>query len=164
MNSVIEYFEILAWLLTFLVAPFALGLGLCRMLRVKEYGVPLSCVLFTVFIAFLPFARAIVQTERHTYRTATNEYVSADKVTRKIDPETGVVTAVISDTGAPVRVEPLAKKDVVREDGEWVLRWDNAVRVVNRTTVDFSRWQNAISYGIDLAGGTNLVYEVDEER
>src|SRR5207237_2983617 len=34
----------------------------------------------------------------------------------------------------------------------------------NKTTIDVSRWKDALSYGIDLAGGTNLVYELDESQ
>ncbi|MGQ0635275.1 MAG: protein translocase subunit SecD [Planctomycetaceae bacterium] len=164
MSSVAEYFEILCWLLVFLVAPFALGIGICRALRVRDYAVPLACVLFTVFIAFLPFARRIVQTERVAYRTETNEYVSADRVVDGTDPETQQPARVIAATQERVRAEPLARKDIVKEDGRWVLAKDPTIQVVNRTTVDFSRWNDAISYGIDLAGGTNLVYEVDEQR
>lgn len=164
MSSVSEYFEILCWLLVFLVAPFAVGLGICRALRVNEFGMRLSCVLFTVFAAFLPFARAIVQTERVAYRTANNEYVSADKVSQGTDPETKSPVPALTSTGEPVRAENLSRKDVDRVEGQWVLKRDPAIAVVNRTTVDFSRWQDAISYGIDLAGGTNLVYEVDEEK
>ena len=59
----------------------------------------------------------------------------------------------------------LTGKEIKREDDKWVLAQDpdiEVVRVARRSTL--SRWKDALSYGIDLAGGTNLVYELDESQ
>ena len=51
MSAISEYLVVVGWLLTFLVAPFALGVGICRALRVKEFSARLSWVLFSAFLA-----------------------------------------------------------------------------------------------------------------
>ncbi|HEY2249912.1 MAG TPA: protein translocase subunit SecD, partial [Planctomycetaceae bacterium] len=58
----------------------------------------------------------------------------------------------------------LAGKEIKRERDKWVLAQDADIEIFRRTTVDFRRWKDALSYGIDLAGGTNLVYELDEKQ
>lgn len=192
MTGFYETLTFFVWFLAFAVLPFILGVGLCQLLRVKEYGVRLGFVLFTIFLALLPFATKIVQDERYAYKSADNAWVSATEVEASTDPETKKPIEVGRDGKVVHRV--LLRSDDVKRDGDhWLLVQakepsdededeglskkkkkakqeaeekpaEKPIVVVNKTTFDISRWQQALSYGIDLAGGTNLIYELDESQ
>src|SRR5579863_10143839 len=165
MSSFVDFLTGLSWLIVFVVLPIMLGFGICRALKVKEFGGRAAFVLFTIFaIGLLPFARKIVQDQAFGYRTDAKEWVSAAKVKDAVDPETKKPIKVESDTDKPVRAIELAGKDIKREGDKWVLARDPDIEITRVTTVDFSRWKDALSLGIDLAGGTNLVYELDESQ
>jgi SecD/SecF fusion protein len=164
MSAISESLVVVGWLLTFLVAPFALGIGICRALRVKEFSSRLSWVLFSAFLAFAPFASRIVQTEKLAYQAADGQYVSLANTKVEVDADTRQPIRVQAESGEKLRPVELAGKDLEHVDGKWVLASDHTIEVLNETTFDLSRWKDAISYGIDLAGGTNLVYEVDQEK
>jgi SecD/SecF fusion protein len=164
MSAFLDYLTVIAWLLVFLVAPFAVGIGICRALRVKEFSTRLSWVLFSVLMAMAPFASKIVQTERLGFQTPEGEYVSESQTREETDAETGRRGWVKADTGEKLTSIELAGNDIERVEGRWVLAKDHTVEVRNRTTFDLSRWKDALSFGIDLAGGTNLVYEVDQAK
>ncbi|MFN0050903.1 MAG: protein translocase subunit SecD [Planctomycetales bacterium] len=164
MTSLYGFLTGFCWLLVFFVAPVALGIGICRYLKVREYSAALSWVLLSVFLALLPFALAIVQTERRAYQDAEGEYVPYSKTKAGVDPETDLAVRKHADTDETLTQVELAPDDIERVDGRWVLSRDHDVDVLNETTFDLSRWNNAISYGIDLIGGTNLVYEIDEAK
>lgn len=161
MSSYIDILIDLGLFFTFGVAPFLLGIGICRALRVKEYSTKTAWVLFSIFLAFAPFASKIVQEERYAYRTKTREWISAADVTDKIDPESNRPVKV-DKAGEPVQAISLDRELIRQEGDKWVLVQDEKIEVVRKMTIDFRRWQEAISYGIDLAGGTNLVYELEE--
>ncbi|MGE5194872.1 MAG: protein translocase subunit SecD, partial [Deltaproteobacteria bacterium] len=148
----------------FLALPFALGVGLCRALRVREFSMRTAWVLFFIFFALIPFARKIVQEERYGWRTDDKEWVTAGEVKDATDPNTHEPIKVDSRDRLVRRVELSPAEAKQTDDGKWVLAQAEKVEVVKMTTVDFSRWQNALSYGIDLAGGTNLIYELDEAQ
>lgn len=152
------------WMLAIFVPPFLIGFGICRLLRVKEYSMRLSLVLLSTFFALAPFASNIIQVERIGYRNPEGDWVSAPLVKASTDPETQKPVYRHSEGGARLVAEPLTPTDMEKVDGHWVLKSDHAVEVVNETTFKLSRWKDALSFGIDLAGGTNLVYEVDEEK
>lgn len=164
MSAISESLVVVGWLLTFLVAPFVLGIGICRALRVKEFSSRLSWVLFSAFLALAPFASRIVQTERLAYQSADGQYVSLANTKVEVDADTQRPIRAQAESGEKLRPVELAGKDVEHVDGKWVLASDHTIEVLNETTFDLSRWKDAISYGIDLAGGTNLVYEVDQEK
>jgi SecD/SecF fusion protein len=164
MSSFVDFLTGLSWLIIFVVFPILLGIAVCRALRVKEYAARSAFVLFTIFVALLPFARAIVQNEAHAYRTDANEWVSASKVKEITDPATQKPVPVEADSEKMLRDISLTGKDIKREGDKWVLAQNPDIEVVRRTTFDLSRWKDALSYGIDLAGGTNLVYELDESQ
>src|SRR5260221_12910740 len=107
MNSFADFFHIFCWLLVFLVAPFALGIGICRALRVKEFSTRASWVLFSIIIAIAPFAAKIVQVERYAYRTDASEWVSLADVEDATDPETKQPIKVDRPRGQLVRPSPL---------------------------------------------------------
>lgn len=192
MSTLLEFVRLLPWILAFGVAPFALGIGICRSLRTKEFSARLGWVLFSVFLALLPFVVKIVQTERVGYR-ANGEWVTLSETKEEIDPENGKSFRTLAETGQRLEAVTLTSRDVERIDGQWRLvrkpvaqtdkdqddeslngkaqdeksnttADDKPIEVVNRTTVDFSRWKDALSFGIDLAGGTNLVYEIDQAK
>ncbi len=164
MSSIVDFLNVLSWLIVFLVVPIVLGIGLCRTLKVKEFGVRTAFVLVTIFWAMLPFALKIVQDEVYAYRTDAGEWVSASKVKDSTDPATKQPVKIDSQTEKPVRAIQLTGKEIKREGDKWVLSQDSSIEVVRRTTFDLSRWKDALSYGIDLAGGTNLVYELDASQ
>jgi len=154
----------LCWLLVFGVLPILLGLGICRALRVKEFGGRLAFVLLTIFIGCLPFALKIVQDEIYAYRTDAKEWVAASAVKDGVDPDTRETGKIDPATGKLARPIQLTGKDIRPQGDKWVLAQDEKIDIVKRTTFDLSRWQQALSYGIDLAGGTNLVYELDDTQ
>ena len=164
MSSLVDFLNILCWLIVFLVVPIVLGIGLCRTLKVKEFGVRTAFVLVTIFWAVLPFALKIVQDEAYAYRTDAGDWVSAFQVKDVVDPATGQPVKVESETDKSVRAIPLTGKEIKREGDKWVLAQDPEVDVIRRKTFDIRRWKDALSYGIDLAGGTNLVYELDASQ
>lgn len=164
MNGLFAFLTFLAWAFVFVIAPILLGVGLCRVLRVKEYAGRAAFVLLTIFIALLPFAMKVVQTEVHAYKTASGEWISASQVKDGTDPKTQSPAKVDSKTNEVVIEQKLTGKDFKREGGKWVLVKAPEIEIVKRTTFDLARAQDAISYGIDLAGGTNLVYELDESQ
>lgn len=161
MNSALM---VIGWLLVFGAAPFAIGIGICRALRVKEYGMRLGWVIFSIFFfGFAPFAAKVVQEERYGYQDEAGKWVTLGDVKDGTDPASTVPTKVESTTNKPVKKVDLAAKDIEAEGSKWVLVDDHTIEVVKKTTFDLSRWQDALSYGIDLAGGTNLVYELEEQ-
>ncbi len=161
-----------AWVfgwLVYIAVPFLLGFAICRAMRVKDFTARTCWVLASIFLAFAPFARKIVQDERYGYRNEDKAWVSVADVTDDVDPE----------TKQPIKVDPkhqrvsridLASDQIKRDGDKWVLvqdqklAQDEKIEVVRKTTFDLSRWQSALSYGIDLAGGTNLIYELDESQ
>jgi len=160
-----EYLHGFAWILgyfAFIVAiPVALGIGICRALKVKEFTGRTCGVLLSIFIAMAPFAGKIVQEEKYGYRNEDKEWVSDADVADGIDPETKQPIKVDSRDKRVSRMD-LSDSQIKRVDDKWVLAQDGKIEVVRKTTFDLSRWQDALSYGIDLAGGTNLIYELDE--
>jgi SecD/SecF fusion protein len=164
MSAFTGFLTNLAWLFVFLVLPILMGFGICRALRVKEFAGRTAFVLLTIFIGFLPFALRIVQDEVYAYRTDAKEWVAASAVKDGVDPDTKETGKVDPATGKLVRQIPLTSKDIRPEGDKWVLVQDDKIDVVKKTTFDLSRWPQALSYGIDLAGGTNLVYELDEKQ
>jgi len=164
MNSLAQFLNIFCWLLVFGALPIALGMAICRALRVKEFSARTAGVLLSIFLGFLPFAWKIVQEERFAYRTTANTWVSASEVEDGTDPETKQPVKVDRKTGQPVQAIPLAPELIKEEDHKWVLAKEPDIDVVKKTTFDLARWQQALSYGIDLAGGTNLIYELDESQ
>lgn len=164
MSALPDILLLVFWFLLFLVLPFVLGFGICSALRVKEYSMRLSLVLLSVILAFLPFVTRILQVERTAYRVPDGDWVSATQVKESTDPDTKKPVKVHAENGEKLVQEALSANDIEKVDGHWVLKSDKAIEVVYQTTFDLSRWQDALSFGIDLAGGTNLVYEVDEEK
>lgn len=166
MSSFYEYLYSFTWgvgYLAFVAAPFALGFGICRALRVKEFAARTCWVLFSIFVAMAPFAAKIVQEERYAYRNDDKEWVTVSEVVESTDPETKLKILVDSRDKRVRRVD-LFDNQIKRMADKWVLAQDASIEVVKKTTFDISRWQDALSYGIDLAGGTNLIYELDESQ
>ncbi len=161
MHGLYAFLTFLAWAFVFIVAPILLGVGLCRALRVKEFGGRLAFVLVTIFLGFLPFAMKIVQTEVYAYKTATGTWVSASDVREGVDPNTKLPAPIDSKNDQVLVRQDLTGKDFKRDGNKWVLTKDPKIEIVKRTTFDLFRAKDAIAYGIDLAGGTNLVYELD---
>jgi len=164
MNSFADFLNLFCWLLVFFVAPFALGIGICRALRVREFSTRAAWVLFSIIIALFPFATKIVQEERYAYRTDALDWVSLADVEDATDPKTKQPIKVERASGKLVRAIPMAGNSIKYVAGKAVLAQDEKIEVAKKTTFDLSRWQDALSYGIDLAGGTNLIYELDESR
>jgi SecD/SecF fusion protein len=164
MSAFSDYLLALGWLLVFLVIPFALGIAICKALRVKDFTLKLSWVLFSIFLALAPFAAKIVQTERRVYQDDKGNYVSLSQTKPGTDAESNRPIRVHAETGEPLQGLDLRGADIDYVDGRWVLEKDNAIEVEKQITFDLSRWQDALSFGIDLDGGTNLVYEVDTEK
>lgn len=159
MNLFIEILVKLTWLLAFTAIPFLVGVGICRALRVKEFATRLGFIVVTIVMAFLPFAWAIVQEERTGYQAADGKWVSLENTTDSFDSQTKAPLKVDAKTAEKLKAVPLAPRDIKYLDGQYVLDRDEKIVVEKRTTVDFSRWINALNWGIDLAGGTNLIYE-----
>jgi SecD/SecF fusion protein len=165
-----DYLYSFAWgcgYLAYIAAPFALGFAICRALRVKEFTARTCWVLASIFLAFAPFATKIVQEERYGYRNEDKSWVSVADVTDDVDPETKQTVKVDRNHQRVSRID-LTSDQIKREGDKWVLvqhdKQDDKIEVVRKTTFDISRWQSALSYGIDLAGGTNLIYELDESQ
>ena len=112
MSSLVDFLNILSWLIVFFVFPIVLGIGICRALKVKEFGSRTAFVLLTIFISMFPFASKIVQDEAHAYRTDASEWISAANVKDVVDRSTKQNIKVDSETDKPVRVIPLAGKDI----------------------------------------------------
>jgi SecD/SecF fusion protein len=159
MTLFVEILVKILWFAAFTVVPFAIGVGICRALRVKEFAARLGFIVFTVVLAFLPFVWAIVQEERVGYQTPDGAWVSLDETKESFDPETKEQFRVSTKTGQRLTAVPLQRKDITHADGRYVLEGEDGIAVLQRTTVDFARWQEALNFGIDLAGGTNLIYE-----
>ena len=163
MSSFVDFLNSLAWFIVFLVLPILLGVGICRALKVKEFGARAAFVLFTIFAAMYPFADKIVQDEAYAYRTDAGDWVSSSKVKDIGDPASKQPVKVESETATDLTARPiqLTNKEIKRDGGKWVLAQDPDIEIVRKKTFDIGRWKDALSYGIDLAGGTNLVYELD---
>src|SRR5262249_11364193 len=144
-----------------IAAPFALGFGICRALRVKEFTARTCWVLLSIFVAFAPFATKIVQQEKYGYRNEDKEWVSVADVLDTVDPDTKLPMKVDAADKRVSRLD-LSDSQIKRLGDKFVLAQDEKIEVVKRTTFDISRWKDALSYGIDLAGGTNLIYELEE--
>ena len=149
--------------LAIILIPIGLGIGICRALRVREFTLRAVMVLISISVALWPFLRKIVQDEVYGWRTDAKVWVSTVDVKDGTDPETKQPIKVDAE-GHLVRIVPLSLDEIKKEEGKWVLAQDPKIEVVNKTTFEFSRWKDALSYGIDLAGGTNLVYELDESQ
>jgi SecD/SecF fusion protein len=156
-----------AWYLGYIgfwAAPFLLGYGICRALRVKEFSMRSSLVLLSIFVGLYPFVSKIVQEEKYGYRNDAREWVTIADVKEATSPDTGEPIKVDSNGKLVRRVELTDDQLERTDDGKWVLKQDDQIEVVKKTTFVFSRWKDALSYGIDLAGGTNLIYELDESQ
>ncbi len=143
--------------------PIGLGVVICRALRVREFTFRTVMVLLTISFALAPFLGKIIQDECYAWRTDAKQWVSAAEVKDAVDPETKLPIKVDHE-GHLVRAVPRAPNEIKKEGNKWVLATDPKIEVVNKTTFELSRWKDALSYGIDLAGGTNLIYELDESQ
>jgi SecD/SecF fusion protein len=164
MSAFSEFLYNSAWVigyLAYIAAPFVLGIAICRALRVREFSARTCWVLLSITVAFAPFVRRIVQEERYGYQNENKEWVSVSEVTDATDEETRQPIKVDSKGKRVSRID-LSDSQIKRGKEHWVLTQDSRIEVVKKTTFDISRWKDALSYGIDLAGGTNLIYELDE--
>ncbi|MSR57110.1 MAG: protein translocase subunit SecD [Planctomycetaceae bacterium] len=194
MSTLLDYVRMIPWILVFGCLPFALGIAICRALRTKEFSARLGWVLLSVFLGLFPFAVKVVQTERVGYRLngdwvslsdtkqetdpetgkAYRTLAATGKRLDSITLASHEVERVDGQWRLVKKSDAKAKKDKDAEDpvGEEATEderadktaGDKPIEVVNRTTFDLSRWKDALSFGIDLAGGTNLVYEVDQAK
>jgi SecD/SecF fusion protein len=172
-----QNFEFFLYFLFLVVLPFGLAHLICSSLRVREFTFRLGWVFFFIAAALLPFLAKMIQRDRYAYQGVSDlKWISMDQVDEKIDPATGAVTASEKGTGTPVKRVDLTLDDMEYKDGKWLfldpsLATDKKkketktepaapVEVANKLSFDPSRWRNALSFGIDLAGGTNLIYEV----
>lgn len=168
MTAISQNFEYILYFLLIAVLPFVAGVGLCSWLRVREYGWKLGVVLFLIMFALLPFLGRMIQRDRYAFQNAsTLDWVSASKVkaTGDAGDPSGFEDA---ESGAKLTRVPLTLADMEYENGAWILAEQpegvtTPIEVVNNLTFDASRWKQALSFGIDLAGGTNLIYEVADK-
>ncbi len=168
MSSFSEFLYSFTWIVGYVAywaLPFAMGFAICRAMRVKDFTAKTAWVLFFIFFALAPFVGKIVQEERYGYRTDANEWVTLADVRDDVDPETKLPIKVDSKG---TRVRRIELDSAIKEEGGKAFlaqeKDDKDIEVVKKTTFDLSRWQSALSYGIDLAGGTNLIYELDESQ
>jgi SecD/SecF fusion protein len=178
MTFLTQNFEFFLYFFFLLVLPFGLAHLICSSLRVREFTFRLGWVLFFIAAAILPFLARMIQRDRYGYQSVADlKWISIDQVDETTDPATGAVSAVEKGTGTPVKRVDLTLDDMESKGGKWLFvdpasaaktnqtKGDeksaaSPVEVVNRVSFDPSRWRQALSFGIDLAGGTNLIYEV----
>src|SRR5262249_33460957 len=97
-----------AWalgIIGFWAAPFLLGFGICRALRVKEFSMRTSLVLLSIFVGLYPFVSKIVQEEKYGYRNDAKEWVTIADVKEATNPDTGEPIHVDSKDKLVRRVE-----------------------------------------------------------
>ena len=156
MNSLLDFSIFAGYIFVFVALPFLVAHLFCKSMRVQDYSVRLGFVLFSIALGFAPFVRQIVRTEYTAYTLAdTGEFVSLEDV----DVAQGVVAA----SKKPVVAQELPPAQVANVDGRSVLARDRKIVLDKQLTVKLSRWQDALTFGIDLAGGTNLVYQLVEK-
>src|SRR5579872_1764309 len=126
MSSFSEYLYSIAWgvgYIGYFVIPFALGIAICRSLRVKDFTAKTAWVLFSIFLAMAPFVNKIVQEERYGYLNDAKEWVTVGDVRSEIDPETKQPIQVDSK-GKRVRRKELNSDEIAYQDGKWILALD----------------------------------------
>ncbi|MBI5757145.1 MAG: protein translocase subunit SecD [Planctomycetales bacterium] len=154
MTELIQFVYAIAWVFGLFVAPFLVGSILGKTLRVKDLSFKIGLVLCMIVLAVAPFVWRMFETEQTGYRDAAGAWVSAENV------KNGEITK----TGEKVQAVALSENEVKSKDGRYVLEGKHEADIVvdHKSTFEFGRWQGALKYGIDLAGGTNLVYELEE--
>lgn len=159
MTELLQFLYAIAWVFVLFVAPFLVGSILGKTLRVKDLSFQIGLVLCTIVLAVTPFAWRMFETDRTGYKDVAGEWVSSENVQAGVDTK----------SGQKVQTVALTESEVVSKDGRYVLKLAEVkgeqkpdILIEQTSTFVFGRWQNALKYGIDLAGGTNLVYEVEE--
>src|SRR5262249_40434964 len=103
-----EYLYQFAWglgIIGFWAAPFLLGFGICRALRVREFTTKTCWVLLSIFIGLSPFVSRIIQEERYGYKNDSKEWASVTDVREATDPATNETTLVDSKEKRVRRVD-----------------------------------------------------------
>ena len=179
MTYLTQNFEALLQFLLVAVFPFVAAWLICKSLRVREHAFRLGWVLFFIMAALLPFLSRMFHRDRYVYQNPTNlKWVAANEVAETRDPATGETAGTEKSTGQPLTQIPVSLNDLQYSEGAWKYVVPSAtpkkgasksdknekpelVEAVNRFSFEPWRAKQALNFGIDLAGGTNLIYEVD---
>ena len=132
--------DVIVWRLLMLVAlcvlPYVIGAFLARALRLKEYSNRIGTVLLAFTLGLAPFGYRIISDLMQLAEFKTElATVEADL---KVDSSDAKLTE---------------KADQLRKQIE---KQEKAGKLAG--------WKNALRWGIDLAGGTNLIYQVETKK
>src|SRR6185295_5794717 len=121
MNSFSGFMYSFAWalgIIAFWGAPFLLGFGICRALRVREFSMKTCWVLLSIFVGLYPFVSKIVQEERFGYRNDAKDWVTLGEVREATNPETHE-PILVDSKGTRVRRIELGSQEIRQaEDGK----------------------------------------------
>ena len=126
----------LLMLIVLCIVPYIVGAVLSRMLRLKEYSNRIGTVLLAFTLGLAPFGYHIVS-EWMQLETLKREQTTAE-ANSKEDP---------ADAKLEELIQQIRKQIQKRQEVGMI-----------------SGWKNALHWGIDLAGGTNLIYQVETEK
>ena len=136
-----------------LLAALGLAAGLAILignsLRVRDMRFPIAVVIGATLLGFLPFVYRTFQLENVAYALPSGDLVSADKV------EDGKHI----ESKQPVTERLLNYRQVLPSGEDVVLATDKNIKIDQRWAFRPEHWKDAVKFGIDLAGGTNLIYE-----
>lgn len=118
------------------VLPFIVGAVLARTLRLKEFSNRIGTVLFAMTVGLAPFG----------YHIISDLMQQAARVTELATAEADLKAEPTNDKRKE-RAEQLRKQIQKRQEAGM-----------------FAGWKNALHWGIDLAGGTNLIYQIETEK
>ncbi|RLT07194.1 MAG: protein translocase subunit SecD [Planctomycetota bacterium] len=132
--------DVIAWRLLMMVAlcvlPYVAGAILSRAMRLKEYSNRIGTVLFAITLGLSPFGYHIISDLMQQKER------ESDRITAQAALEEDPADAKLKE-----RVQQL--QDQIQE---------------RQKAGRFAGWIKAFRLGIDLAGGTNLIYQVETEK
>ncbi len=140
-------------LLMVFAIPYGLALLITKSLRLPDMVMRVWVVLVSLFIGLVPFANQVYRTDTFAWQLEDGTYVSRAAVENGAQRETKL----------PVKQARIPRTQWQIENGEPVLSANKDVLLVQRSTFDITRAGEALKYGIDLAGGTNLIYQANQK-
>ena len=118
------------------ILPYVAGAFLSRALRLKEYSNRIGTVLLAFTLGLAPFGYQIVSSGWRLEALKKDLVAAEDALGKEL-----------ANTNLDQKVQQLRKKVQKHQDEG-----------------GFSAWKQALRWGIDLAGGTNLIYQVETEK
>ncbi len=126
----------LLMLIVLCTIPFVVGAFLARALRLKEYSNRIGTVLFAITVGLAPFGYHII-----------SDLMQQSERETELTTAEAALKEDATDAKLNERVQQLRKQVQKRQEAG-----------------KFAGWKNALRWGIDLAGGTNLIYQIETDK